>query len=101
KVLDNVKEDQIVYFDHGAYIITSTIKVPKNIKITGEIWPMLMAHGEKFADQKNPIPMLQIGEPGDIGYIEMSDLLLQTRGPAPGAIMMEWNLEEESQGAAA
>jgi glucan 1,3-beta-glucosidase len=101
KVLDNAKKDQIVYFDHGAYIITSTIKVPKNIKITGEIWPELMAHGEKFADQKNPIPMLQIGEPGDIGYIEMSDLILQTRGPAPGAIMMQWNLEEESQGAAA
>ncbi|RJE25477.1 hypothetical protein PHISCL_02160 [Aspergillus sclerotialis] len=101
KVLDNAKEDQIVYFDHGAYIITSTIKVPKNIKMVGEIWPMLMAHGKKFSDENNPIPMLQIGQPGDVGSIEISDLLLETKGPAPGAIMLEWNLAESSQGAAA
>src|SRR5690606_23167958 len=36
-IFDNVQEGQIVYFDHGAYLITSTIKVPKNIKITGEV----------------------------------------------------------------
>lgn len=100
KILNSAKEDQIVYFDHGAYIITSTIKVPKNIKIVGEIWPMLMAHGKKFSDQKNPIPMLQIGQPGDVGSIEMSDLLIETKGPAPGAILMEWNLAESSQGSA-
>lgn len=100
KVLDSAKEDQIVYFDHGAYIITSTIKVPKNIKIVGEIWPMLMASGKKFSDQNNPIPMLQIGQPGDVGSIEMSDLLIETKGPAPGAILIQWNLAESSQGAA-
>ncbi|PKX93882.1 exo-beta-1,3-glucanase Exg0 [Aspergillus novofumigatus IBT 16806] len=81
KVLNSVTEDQIVYFDHGAYIITDTIKVPKNIKITGEVWPLLMAHGDKFADEKNPIPLLQIDQ-----------------GPAPGAILMEWNVAEASQG---
>lgn len=100
KVLDNAKEGQIVYFDHGGYVITDTIKVPKNIKITGEIWPMLMASGKKFSDQNKPIPMLQIGQPGDKGSVEMTDLLLETKGPAPGAIMMEWNLAEESQGSA-
>ena len=101
KVLNDAKEDQIVYFDHGAYIITSTITVPKNVKIVGEIWPMLMASGKKFSDENNPIPMLQIGKPGEVGSFEMSDLLLETKGPAPGAIMLEWNLAESSQGAAA
>lgn len=98
KVLDSATEDQIVYFDHGAYLITSTIKVPKNIKITGEIWPLLMATGEAFSDEKNPIPMLQIGEPGDTGSVEISDLILETKGPAPGAILMEWNVAEATQG---
>lgn len=98
KVLDNAKEDQIVYFDHGAYLITSTIKVPKNIKITGEIWPLLMATGKAFSDEKNPIPMLQIGQPGDTGSVEISDLILETKGPAPGAILMEWNVAQASQG---
>lgn len=100
KVLDSVTQDQIVYFDHGAYIITSTLKVPKNIKITGEVWPLLMASGSAFADESNPIPMLQIGQTGDSGSVELSDLMLETKGPAPGAILMEWNLAQSSQGSA-
>ncbi|RHZ62315.1 exo-beta-1,3-glucanase Exg0 [Aspergillus thermomutatus] len=98
KVLNSVTEDQIVYFDHGAYIITDTIKVPKNIKITGEVWPLLMAYGDKFGDEKNPIPLLQVGEAGEKGSVEITDLAIQTKGPAPGAILMEWNVAEASQG---
>lgn len=97
-VLDNATADQIVYFDHGAYVVTSTIKVPKNIKIVGEIWPMIMASGEEFSDQANPIPMLQVGQPGDTGSVEISELMIETKGPAPGAILVEWNVAEESQG---
>ena len=100
KVLDSAKSDQVVYFDHGAYVITSTIKVPKNIKITGEVWPMIMAHGKKFSDEKNPVPALQIGQKGDTGSVEMSDLVIMTKGPAPGAILMEWNVAGSSQGSA-
>lgn len=100
KVLDSAKEGQIVYFDHGAYIITSTIKVPKNIKITGEVWPLLMASGPAFGDQSRPVPLLQIGQKGDTGSVELSDLILETKGPAPGAILMEWNVAETTQGSA-
>ncbi|KAJ5161775.1 hypothetical protein N7492_007167 [Penicillium capsulatum] len=100
KVLDSAKSDQVVYFDHGAYVITSTIKVPKNIKITGEVWPMIMAHGSKFQDEKNPVPALQIGQKGDTGSVEMSDLVIVTKGPAPGAILMEWNVAGSEQGSA-
>ncbi|GES59356.1 exo-beta-1,3-glucanase Exg0 [Aspergillus terreus] len=101
RVLNSAKDGQIVYFDHGAYIITDTVKVPKNIKITGEIWPLLMAYGKKFADEQNPIPMLQIGEPGDQGSVEISDLVIETKGPAPGAILMEWNVAAAEQGSVA
>ncbi|EZF32283.1 hypothetical protein H109_00915 [Trichophyton interdigitale MR816] len=97
-VLDKATADQIVYFDHGAYLITSTIKVPRNIKITGEIWPMLMATGKAFSDMKNPIPMLQVGQPGDKGNVELSEFIVTTKGPAPGCILVEWNVAEETQG---
>lgn len=74
--------------------------MPKNIKITGEIWPLLMATGDAFQDEENPIPMLQIGEPGDVGDVEISDLVLETKGPAPGAILMQWNVAGSSPGSA-
>ncbi|KAL2705751.1 hypothetical protein AAEP93_001001 [Penicillium crustosum] len=100
KIFDSYKDGQVIYFDHGAYVITSTIKVPKDIKITGEIWPMLMAHGKKFADQENPVPVFQVGQKGDTGSVEMSDLIITTKGAAPGAILMEWNVAGSSQGSA-
>jgi glucan 1,3-beta-glucosidase len=100
KIFNSYKDGQIIYFDHGAYIITSTIKVPKNIKVVGEIWPMLMAHGKTFADEENPVPVFQVGEKGDTGSVEMSDLIITTKGPAPGAILMEWNIAGTSQGSA-
>ncbi|OQE23285.1 hypothetical protein PENFLA_c011G07975 [Penicillium flavigenum] len=100
KIFNSYKDGQIIYFDHGAYVITSTIKVPKNIKVVGEIWPMLMAHGKTFADQENPVPVFQVGEKGDTGSVEMSDLIITTKGPAPGAILMEWNIAGTSQGSA-
>jgi glucan 1,3-beta-glucosidase len=101
-IFDKASADSVVYFDHGAYIITDTVKVPKNIKITGEAWPLIMAGGNSnFQDQANPKPVFQVGQPGDQGSVEISDLVFQTQGPQPGAIMMEWNVAQASQGSAA
>lgn len=98
KAMDGVTKDQILYFDHGAYLISKTVNVPANIRITGEIWPLIMITGSFFSDQSNPQPGFLIGKPGDIGNVEISDLMFETKGPAPGAIMMQWNVQEASQG---
>ena len=97
--MNSLTSGQVLYFDHGAYVITSTVKVPSNIKMTGEIWPLIMASGTAFQNQASPAPVFQVGQPGDTGAVEMSDLIFATKGPAPGAIMIEWNVAETSQGA--
>lgn len=98
-LFNSVAATDVVYFDHGAYVVTSTVKVPKNIRITGEIWPLIMAGGStSFKDQTNPQPVFQVGQPGDTGSVEMSDLIFETLGPQPGAVMVEWNVAETSQG---
>ena len=99
-IFDSASASDIVYFDHGAYIISDTIQVPKNIRITGEIWPLIMAGGSNssFKDQANPKPVFQVGQPGDCGSVEVSDLIFETQGPQPGAIMVEWNVAESSTG---
>lgn len=100
KIFNDAKEGDIIYFDHGAYYIQDTVKVPKDIKITGEMWPLIMAGGAKFSDESKPIPAFQVGEPGDVGTVEMSDLIFETKGPAPGAILMQYNLAGSEPGAA-
>ncbi|KIW04779.1 uncharacterized protein PV09_03968 [Verruconis gallopava] len=96
--MNNIQDGQILYFDHGAYIVTKTINVPKNIKITGEIWPLIMASGDFFANQDQPQPVFKIGDIGDVGSVELSELMFETAGPAPGAIMIQWNSGASAQG---
>ncbi|KAI8626825.1 glycoside hydrolase family 55 protein [Xylariaceae sp. FL1651] len=100
KIFKNAAKDEIIYFDHGAYIISDTIKIPKNIKITGEMWPLLMATGDKFQNSSNPKPVFEVGEAGETGNVEMSDLIIETKGPLPGAILVQWNLAGSENGAA-
>ncbi|KFA63146.1 hypothetical protein S40285_04777 [Stachybotrys chlorohalonatus IBT 40285] len=101
-VFDSIAADEIVYFDHGAYIITDTVRVPRNVRVVGEIWPLIMAGGDtNFKDQNNPKPVWQIGQPGETGNIEMQDLMFETQGPQPGAILIEFNVAGETKGSAA
>jgi glucan 1,3-beta-glucosidase len=97
-IFDAATPDQIIYFDHGAYVVSDTVRVPGNISITGEIWPLIMVQGSAFQDINNPKPVFQIGQPGDVGSVEISDIIFETIGPAPGAILMEWNINQVSQG---
>jgi len=92
--LDSIGPDQIAYFDHGAYLISDTIQVPNNVKMQGEIWPLFMIDGSSptFSDVDNPKPGFRVGNPGDTGTVEMVEFVFETRGSAPGCIMMEWNL---------
>lgn len=100
KIFDNAKDGDVIYFDHGAYVISDTIHVPKNIRITGEMWPLLMATGNKFTNPNKPVAVFEIGKPGEVGNVEMSDLIIETKGALPGAILMEWNLAGTENGAA-
>lgn len=99
--MNAVLTSQVLYFDHGAYVISSTVNVPKNIKITGEAWPLIMAKGNAFQNQNSPQPVWRVGQKGDVGTVEISDLIFETIGAQPGAIMMEWNVAGATQGSAA
>ncbi|KAB2571664.1 Glucan 1,3-beta-glucosidase [Lasiodiplodia theobromae] len=98
KAIDALTDDQILYFDHGAYLISDTVTIPgdKNLKITGEILPMILATGDKFSDESNPIPAIKVGEENSTGNVEMSDFIIGVHGPAPGAILMQWNMKSDA-----
>jgi hypothetical protein len=44
--------------------------------------------------------MLQVGTAGQVGSVEMQDLIFTTVGPTAGAVLIEWNILASSQGAA-
>lgn len=47
-----------------------------------------------------PKPMLQVERPGDVGSVEISDLLFTSVGSLPGLVLVEWNVRAASPGAA-
>ncbi|OOQ88034.1 LysM domain protein [Penicillium brasilianum] len=91
----------IVFFPHGVYIIKDTLRVPVGSRIVGQAWPQIMATGSKFADETNPHVAVKVGVDGDVGVIEIQDMLITVSGETEGAVLMEWNVHESSPGSAA
>lgn len=93
-------QNKIAYFDKGAYIVRKTIQIQKDVKIVGELWAIIMSQGSYFGDMANPKVMWRVGNPGESGTVEMSDIVFETQGPCPGAILVEWNIKQATPGGA-
>jgi hypothetical protein len=96
--LNAATDNNVIYFPSGSYIITSTVKVPSTCRITGRVWSQLVAKGSAFADMSHPTPMIQVGQPGETGTVEFSDMLFTSIGPLPGLVMVEWNVAASKTG---
>lgn len=93
----------IVYFPFGVYIISDTLRVPVGSRIIGQAWSQIMARGGKFGDEMNPRVAVQVGKRGDIGIIEIQDMMFTvsaTAGSTAGAVLVEWNVRQSSTGSA-
>ncbi len=91
----------IIFFSAGTYIVTDTVTIPKGTKIVVEVWIQIMAQGAQFGDMGNPHVMVQVGNPGDVGSVEIQDMLFTTQGATSGAILVQWNIKQSSPGSAA
>lgn len=90
----------IIFFPAGIYLVQGTVKVPVGSKIIGSAWSQIMGTGSYFSDATDPKVMVQVGNAGDSGLIEISDMLFTVKGATAGAVLMEWNVHESSQGSA-
>ncbi|KAK9319641.1 glycoside hydrolase family 55 protein [Lipomyces orientalis] len=92
EILNSAAGSKIVYVPQGTYSISDTLMVPPGTRIVGEVWSGLSASGPNFADASNPRPLLKIGNTGEVGVAQISDMLLTTADVLPGAILMEVNM---------
>jgi glucan 1,3-beta-glucosidase len=91
-ITDAASAGKYVFLDYGVYKVTNTIYLPPRTHIVGESYPLILAAGSVFSHITKPIPVLQVGKPGDSGDIELQDFIVGTRGPAKGAVLIEYNL---------
>uniref|UniRef100_A0A0W0FZR5 Rhamnogalacturonase A/B/Epimerase-like pectate lyase domain-containing protein n=1 Tax=Moniliophthora roreri TaxID=221103 RepID=A0A0W0FZR5_MONRR len=93
-VFDQFAGCKIIYFPHGTYIVTSTLRIPADTQIVGEAWSVIAGRGPVYSDYNNPVPVIRAGEPGSQGILEITDIIFATVGPAAGAIVVEWNVRQ-------
>ncbi|KAJ7482757.1 exo-beta-1,3-glucanase [Mycena latifolia] len=91
---------KIIFFDAGTYVVTSTLTIPAGTQMVGEAWSVIAGKGSTFQDMNNPQPVVQVGAPGSSGLVEITDIIFSTIGPAGGAIVVEWNVKQTTQGGA-
>jgi hypothetical protein len=70
----------IIYFPFGVYLIKDTLHLPVGSRIVGQAWAQIMATGPKFGDAHRLQVAIKIGQLGDVGSIEIQDMLFTVRG---------------------
>ncbi|KKA30509.1 hypothetical protein TD95_002078 [Thielaviopsis punctulata] len=87
------RQGYVAFVDAGTYIVTDTVFIPPGTKIVGEaLASIIMASGPKFHDINNPYVVIKVGDAGQTGRIEWSDMIVSTRGACAGAKLIEYNL---------
>jgi glucan 1,3-beta-glucosidase len=89
---------KITFFPQGVYLVYDTIYVPPGSIIVGEAWSMISAKGSNFWDASNPHVMVRVGNAGEVGVAQISDMLFTTADVLNGAILLEVNMAGASAG---
>jgi glucan 1,3-beta-glucosidase len=75
---------KIIFFPQGTYLVTDTIFVPAGSRIVGEAWSAISAVEGNFYNPTSPVPMVQVGNPGDVGVAQFTDILFTVADVLPG-----------------
>ena len=89
---------KILFFPQGTYRVTDTLFFPAGSRVFGEGWSAISAYGSKFWDPTKPIPMVKVGNAGDVGIAQFSDMLLTVGDVLQGCTLLEVNMAGANPG---
>lgn len=88
--------------DRGAagFLVATTI--PNGCLVQGSSWSQIQGAGAFSEDAENPQVVVRVGEEegeeGSVQIVQIVEMIFTTRGPTAGAIVLQWNIHEASQG---
>jgi len=88
---ENANNCKVTYFPFGVYRVSNTIFIPVGTRIVGEAWAVISGYGDGFKDSSAPKPVVRVGNPGDVGNIEIQDMRFSVGEILPGAKILEIN----------
>jgi glucan 1,3-beta-glucosidase len=76
---------KVIYFPAGTYSVSNTITIPPGSRVVGDAYASYFsATGDKFSDASAPLALVQLGEPGDFGVGQISDMMFTVADVLPG-----------------
>jgi glucan 1,3-beta-glucosidase len=83
----------IIYFPAGTYIVTNTILVPAGSRIYGDAFASaISATGSNFYNPISPTTMVQVGNSGDVGVAQISDMIFTVADVLQGCKLVRYHL---------
>ncbi|KAK0616110.1 pectate lyase superfamily protein-domain-containing protein [Bombardia bombarda] len=89
---------KIVFFPQGIYQTKETIYIPPGSRIVGEVLSVISGVGAHFSDPASPQPIVKVGNPGEKGIAQLTDMLFTTADVLPGAIVVQVNMAGTNPG---
>lgn len=78
--------------------VGSTVHIPTGSRVQGASWSQIQGAGAYFNDIFNPRVVVQVGEKGDRGTMEIVEMMFTVQGGTAGAVVLEWNVHESETG---
>eukprot|EP00026_Physarum_polycephalum_P004431 Phypoly_transcript_04450.p1 GENE.Phypoly_transcript_04450~~Phypoly_transcript_04450.p1 ORF type:complete len:711 (+),score=118.99 Phypoly_transcript_04450:211-2133(+) len=91
-------QGKIAYVPFGLYRVESTLVIPNGVSVVGEAWSTITGNGNYFKDASNPKPVVQVGNPGDVGTIQIQDMRFTVSDVLPGAIILQFQASGSAPG---
>ncbi|KAB2576720.1 Exo-beta-protein [Lasiodiplodia theobromae] len=89
----------IIYWPAGTYIVTDTITLPVGTRIFGDAFgTAISANGSNFWNPDEPRTMVKVGNSGDVGVAQISDMLFTVADVLQGCKLLEINMAGNTPG---
>ncbi|KAH3147357.1 hypothetical protein KXW18_005344 [Aspergillus fumigatus] len=90
---------KIIYFPAGTYIVTGTIFVPAGSIIVGDAYASaISATGSNFWNPNAPTTMVKVGNAGDVGVAQFTDMMFTVADVLQGCKLVEVNIAGAAPG---
>jgi glucan 1,3-beta-glucosidase len=89
---------KILFFPYGTYLVTNTLFFPAGSRVFGEAWSAISASGSNFWNPAAPVPMVKVGNTGDVGVAQFSDMIFTVSDVLQGCTLLEVNMAGANPG---
>ncbi|KAH6655747.1 pectate lyase superfamily protein-domain-containing protein [Truncatella angustata] len=97
-ILQKYADCKIIFVPQGIYVTEETIYIPPGTRLVGEQLSIFAGNGTAFSDADNAIPVFRVGNSGEKGIAQISDILVEVSNVLPGSILMEVNMAGNEPG---